>query len=203
MENNYQTLNLSPNATIHDVKSSYRRLVKQYHPDTAGVSGADVSSFHKVHKAYRSLMDELSGGSQKEQAPGPSWRFEGLAEEGSDVIYVLRIFRPATMTGLHLVLPWKAEEACPACLGQGHTLAPIFGGQHLRRSECLKCQGRGVVKRNSSVRVDLTPEMIAQGRVRLKGLGHYAPRQARRGDLIIELLTERDQPGRGGRMYTA
>ena len=202
MENHYQTLNLPPHASIQDVKASYRRLVKQYHPDTAGASRANVSSFHKVHEAYRSLMSELNGGQTRQQAPRP-WRFEGLTEQGPDVVYVLRISLEASAADLHLVLPWKAEEACPACLGQGHTLVPMFGGRHLRRSACLKCQGRGVVRHNSTVRVDLTPDMMAQGLVRMKGLGHYDPRQARRGDLVIELLIDGNQTGRGGRMYTA
>jgi DnaJ-class molecular chaperone len=203
MENHYQTLNLSPQATIQDVKASYRRLVKQYHPDTAGDSRADVSSFHKVHEAYRSLMAELSDSGQRAKAPQAPWRFEGLSENGVDVIYVLRISREAAASDLHLVLPWKAEEACPSCLGQGRTLTPMFGGGHLHRSPCLKCQGRGIATRNSSVQVDLTPGMIAQGLVRMKGLGHYDPRQARRGDLVIELVTERNRSEFNGRMYSA
>jgi hypothetical protein len=45
--------------------------------------------------------------------------------------------------------------------------------------------------------------MIAQGLVRMKGLGHYDPRQARRGDLVIELVTERNRSEFNGRMYSA
>ena len=38
MKTHYQTLNLTPGASLEEVKASYRRLAKQYHPDVKGRS---------------------------------------------------------------------------------------------------------------------------------------------------------------------
>ena len=202
METNYQTLNLNPGATLADVKSSFRRLAKKFHPDVAA-HGGDSIRFSEINQAYQSLLGELSRNQENGRPPRqeakatpagktsapPSWRFEGVTEKGADVVYVLRVTMEAALKGLEVVLPWQAEDACPKCLGQGQTLTSIFGGPHQRKSACLKCQATGVVKHNSTVRLNLTPEIIRGRRLRLKGLGHYQPRSAHRGDLIVEIIT--------------
>ena len=99
------------------------------------------------------------------------WRFEGVTEKGDDVVYVLRLSAAAAVKGINLVLPWKAEDACPACLGRGRTFTPIFGGSNRYKTVCPKCGGEGVTRYNSTVHLDLTPDMIRQGVVRMKRLG--------------------------------
>lgn len=192
METDFATLQLKADASLGDVKAAYRRLAKQYHPDAAGLSG-DAGRFHQIHEAYRSLLKELGAG-----RPGPEgrsiiaragrdWRFEGVKDRGAEVVYVVRLSSEAARQGLTLILPFKAEDACPRCLGEGHTLAPVFGGSSLMRVRCDKCGGSGLTRHNSTVRVDLTPDLVRRGRIRLKGLGHYRPTRGARGDLSIEL----------------
>lgn len=53
----YETLNVSPNATIEEIKKSYRKLAKQYHPDT---NGGDDAQFKKIAEAYEVLGDPNS-----------------------------------------------------------------------------------------------------------------------------------------------
>lgn len=220
MENYYEILHLAPNASLDEVKASFRRLAKQYHPD-AGPNG-DAVLFNQIHEAYEALLARQKDGGPKGHTPQyfgskfhsvsrprsadgfaasyggrskkPNWRFEGVSDRGADVVYVLRLSRDA-LAGLNLVLPWKAEEACPACLGQGR--APG------RRGTCPKCNGDGVIKRNSSVHVDLTAEMIRQGGVRMKGLGKYRPDKAVRGDLVIEVLADRQPFQRYNNLFAA
>ncbi|MEW5724113.1 MAG: DnaJ domain-containing protein [Thermodesulfobacteriota bacterium] len=206
METFYETLKLKPGASARDVKAAFRRLAKEYHPDAAG-GGGDAIRFTRVHEAYRSLLGEMD---RKPSGPGRyvsatagwDWRFEGVADRGAEVVYMIRVTAGAAAAGLEIVLPWQAEDACPRCLGAGHTLAPIFGGPHLAKVRCPKCGGKGVVRRNSNLRVALTPEMIRQGRVRLKGLGHYQPTRGVRGDLVLEIHQEYHRPG-GGRLYNS
>jgi DnaJ-class molecular chaperone len=207
----FETLNLAPSASLKDVITAYRRLAKRYHPDTAGPNHGDVNNFYKIQEAYQALRTELSadtahepGTSRPKATPrGLDWRFEGVAEDATDVIYTLRVSAEAARAGLSIILPWKAEDACPRCLGQGHTLAPIFNGPHLRRVPCLKCQGKGVVKHNSSLRLELTPDMIRQEKVRMKGFGHYQPAQAKRGDLVVEITVKEKIFGHENKLWNS
>ena len=199
MATHYDTLNITSQASAQDIKAAYRRLAKAYHPDS-GSTGADAARFAAIHEAYKALLNgqesKVTTPPRREQTvnhpqpkpePEPAWRFEGVADSGPDTVYIIRVKEDALVNGLTVTMPWKAEDACPKCLGEGHSLAPIFGGPHLRLMTCPKCKGTGLTTHESSVNLELTPDMIRQGRVRVAGLGHYRPVEGRRGDLVIEI----------------
>lgn len=54
MENFYETLNIPEDADNEVIKSAFRKLAKQYHPDT---SHGDGETFRKISDAYRVLSD--------------------------------------------------------------------------------------------------------------------------------------------------
>jgi len=49
----YDTLGVAKNVTPQEIKTAFRRLAKQHHPD----SGGDVSKFQKISEAYEILSD--------------------------------------------------------------------------------------------------------------------------------------------------
>ncbi|KAK8933274.1 Chaperone protein dnaJ 2 [Platanthera zijinensis] len=53
----YESLNLSRNATIKEIKSSYRNLARKYHPDMNKSPGAE-EKFKEISAAYEVLSDE-------------------------------------------------------------------------------------------------------------------------------------------------
>jgi len=57
MENFYNTLNITEDAGNEDIKTAFRILAKQYHPDT---SKGDCQKFRQVHHAYKILSDPES-----------------------------------------------------------------------------------------------------------------------------------------------
>ena len=63
--NYYETLNVSKNATPEEIKKSYRKLVKEHHPDK---TGGDDTQFKKISEAYETLSDSV----KKEQYDNPS-----------------------------------------------------------------------------------------------------------------------------------
>lgn len=203
MDNWYRTLNLSPEASEEEVKASYRRLAKQYHPDTPNAGRGDPHRFSKVHDAYRALLKQMAQAKEGPQpvAPQPKsatqtvsggqeWSLDGVADSGADVIYLLRVRRQMLKGGLNPVLPWKAEDACPRCLGAGHTL--ILEGNRLDKITCPRCQGSGVVKHDSTVQIKLSREDLGRGRMVLKNLGHYQPTAGTRGNLIINVSVDEE-----------
>ncbi|MGF1515020.1 MAG: DnaJ domain-containing protein [Elainellaceae cyanobacterium] len=74
----YRLLELSKGATAIDVKASYRRLARRFHPD---VSSADVQlakdQFIQLTEAYRALMAALESGAADTDAVDP------LADSGA------------------------------------------------------------------------------------------------------------------------
>ena len=62
-DNAYKILEVEPNASSVEIKSSYRKMVKKYHPDKlrgqdpAMIKGAE-EKFRQVQKAYETLMSQ-------------------------------------------------------------------------------------------------------------------------------------------------
>jgi DnaJ-class molecular chaperone len=56
--NFYKVLGLTQEATIEEVRSAYRRLARQHHPDITG--HADAIQFREVQLAYKTLSDPES-----------------------------------------------------------------------------------------------------------------------------------------------
>ncbi len=85
----YQVLKIAPQATLADVKKSYRALAYQYHPDKNPDNEYAVDYFHEIQEAYetlshphkRAVYDEerwLAGFAQnkKPQVITPDWIYD-------------------------------------------------------------------------------------------------------------------------------
>jgi DnaJ-class molecular chaperone len=57
-ETYYTILEISENATLDEIKKSYRRLSLKYHPDKNLNDGDAVKKFHKITEAYETLGNE-------------------------------------------------------------------------------------------------------------------------------------------------
>ena len=68
MTDPYSTLGISKNATDAEIKSAYRKLAKQYHPD----AGGDQSRFSNINNAYASIKDADSRQNFENEKLGPS-----------------------------------------------------------------------------------------------------------------------------------
>jgi curved DNA-binding protein CbpA len=64
----YRTLGVAPGASLNEIRSAYRRLVKQYHPDAAGER--TLPRFLAIQGAYEMLVD----GEGRLRAPGDGAR---------------------------------------------------------------------------------------------------------------------------------
>ncbi|UQZ88218.1 hypothetical protein C4J81_02920 [Deltaproteobacteria bacterium Smac51] len=199
----YNDLNISEGASINEIKAAFRSMAKACHPDSAGTNNANVEKFIKAQTAYQKLMktavahNKARRAAQTEAAQenvAANWRFTDRREAGLDVYYSLSVLRPAE-GGCKVVLPWQAKEACPRCLGQGQTLAKINSNSSVYRPcTCPKCGGHGTITRESKLEVSITPEMVGQGKIRLRKAGLYNAKTAERGDLILNINWVEDFP---------
>ncbi|CAN6450436.1 unnamed protein product [Victoria cruziana] len=54
----YEVLRVKQTASAMEIKTAYRSLAKQYHPDaSAGMSGASGPDFIEINRAYSTLSD--------------------------------------------------------------------------------------------------------------------------------------------------
>jgi DnaJ-class molecular chaperone len=56
LKNYYEVLGLTANATLAEIKTTYRKMASQYHPDKNSDSDAPAK-FRQVQEAYETLSD--------------------------------------------------------------------------------------------------------------------------------------------------
>lgn len=69
--NHYETLGVAQNATQDQIKSAFRKLAKQHHPDVGG----DQSKFQQISDAYNTLSDTESRAHYDYQLKNPQPQF--------------------------------------------------------------------------------------------------------------------------------
>ncbi len=63
----FAALELEPGAGLDEVKASYRRLAKKYHPDAAGAGNTEAARrFQEIQTAYDTLSRRLASGEETE-----------------------------------------------------------------------------------------------------------------------------------------
>ena len=82
----YKALGVSDKATADEIKKAYRKLAKQYHPDSTGGDKAKESRFKDVQNAYdvlgdakkKKLYDEIrANGGRRGPVPGGAYTYTG------------------------------------------------------------------------------------------------------------------------------
>ena len=164
----YEILGVQRNASADELKSAYRKLAKQYHPDVNKDSGAE-EQFKEINEAYAVLSDDqkraaydryghagLSGmGAPDFSDFGMSDIFESFfgggfggtgartsrrsPRRGADLRYDLEVGFEEAITGIEREIEITRQEVCPSCKGSG--AEP--GTTPVR---CSTCKGTGEVR---------------------------------------------------------
>lgn len=64
MNDPYQVLGLSSNATEEEVKKAYKTLAKKYHPDVAGNDPSAAKKMQEINAAYDAIINHKSYGTE-------------------------------------------------------------------------------------------------------------------------------------------
>ena len=87
MEDYYKILQINKNASQDEIKKSYRKLAKKYHPDANKDNIKATEMFKKVSEAYETLSDESKKNTYDSRMFGSaeqqSNKFKGNATSGA------------------------------------------------------------------------------------------------------------------------
>jgi molecular chaperone DnaJ len=148
VEDYYQTLGVSENASNDDIKKAYRELAKENHPDRGG----DEEKFKKISEAYETLGDDQKRKNYDMSKNNPfgnmGGQFDGFQDMFNNFFNQKKTYRPHTSNltvnigaiESYLAKPktinYRRKKKCDTCNGNGGD-----------RSVCKNCQGHGVVVR--------------------------------------------------------
>jgi len=77
----YATLGVAETATPEEIKSAYRKLAKQHHPDLGG----DVTKFQQISEAYETLADVDKRAHYNHQLRNPQPQFQNHFQNDAEV----------------------------------------------------------------------------------------------------------------------
>jgi len=213
----YNVLGVSRAATEAEVKTAYRKLARQYHPDLNPNDKAAEEKFKELQEAYGVLSDPENR--KKYDQYGANWRVAGEARagppppptggpvdfdfgafDGGDLGDIFEMFgggrrRPRSNRGrdVEATLELSLEDAHR---GGRHTLqlqtvdvCPTCGGAGVVADDavCPTCGGAGRVARPKTIEVNIPAGVRDGGALRLAGQGGAGAAGAPSGDLFLRL----------------
>jgi molecular chaperone DnaJ len=166
----YEVLGLERNATEDEIKKSFRRLAKQYHPDANKEKGAEAR-FIEINEAYevlsdpqkRAAYDRFGHAATSGSAGGAGFGdfaaystindifetfFSGAtstqrrssSQRGADLRYELTITFEEAVFGCQKEIELPRWESCSTCRGSG-------AQPGTSKARCTSCQGTGEIRR--------------------------------------------------------
>ncbi len=153
-KNYYDILGIDKNASQDEIKSAYRKLAKQYHPDVNKSPGAETK-FKEVSEAYDVLSDPdkklqydtygTVGDTGAEEAYDPFGGFNPFggfgrrprqtAEKGDNAKITINLTLQEMYEGIHKKIRMKKKITCPHCHGSG--------SETNETTICSECNGSG------------------------------------------------------------
>lgn len=130
MSNYYEILEVSPGATLDEIKKSFRHLALKHHPDKNKNSEESKQKFMKIVEAYEVLSDDLARRNYnisvfelEKSSPMPGWTPPADFQTVYSYEEIKKRYRPSTIGGGMWDISdkasfgmWKATIVLFACL---------------------------------------------------------------------------------------
>jgi DnaJ-class molecular chaperone len=162
----HEILDLDPDATPAEIRSAYRRLALQVHPDTNRGDPFAAARFREVRAAYEAMLRD------HERSPAAAIGPVRVAcvLVGPHLVGTLPIRGSGARRHRWIPLTLWAMRGCGACEGDGCTRTPRMFPLPDRREDCTHCEGTGVVGVERKLAIRL-PALRAGMAIRLRGKG--------------------------------
>jgi len=215
VEDLYQVLRISPNATREEVVSAYKRVALQTHPDK---SPSDEEFFKKATEAYTILRDPEKRSKYDKKFNYKKFNStKTVIRQGKDIRVTLRVSLEDLVHEVTKTIITTRRGICPACQGTGskdkktdkcricngsgiNPISPVIGmrisceacqgiGHIPSGKTCFSCSGTGLINEEIQRSIHLNPHF--PGNVVIPSSGHCHP-NGDPGNLIIEVLVKKD-----------
>jgi molecular chaperone DnaJ len=204
----YEVLGVNRSASADELKSAFRRLARQYHPDVNPNDSTAEDKFKEINEAYGLLSDadrraRFDQFGIREDQPGGGDYFAGGAgigdlfdmffgnmggqtggrsrgRDGADLRFDMRISLAEVITGVSKDVELNRLKKCAACNGFG-----TEGGT--QPETCPQCKGQGIVMQ---VRNTVLGQMRTQttcGRCNGAGTVITSPCQTCKGRQVVHV----------------
>jgi|GEM_PF-6214553 DnaJ-class molecular chaperone with C-terminal Zn finger domain len=117
---------------------------------------------------------------------GNKWLIQSSTEDGLNVHYQLWMVYPRGRE-FQVTLPWRAQEACPNCQGQGVVYKWNSDNSAYEAVQCGDCLGAGANSYDSEIAITINDGIGGQRTIRKKQAGRLNARLGLRGDLILNI----------------
>jgi len=164
----YSILGVNKNASDKDIKSAYRKLAMQHHPD----KGGDAQKFSKISEAYEILKDPVRR--QEYDNPAPQFQFNTSHPFGAN---------PNDIFGS--MFRQRQAKNPDITIAADITLEDVLTGKNLIANYKLR---RG---KTETVSIDVPPGAKNGDTVRYSGLGEDYHNTLPRGDLYVNIRIRR------------
>ena len=226
----YDVLGVSHDASEKEIRQTYRRLARKFHPDVNPGDEDAVRRFKDINRAYEVLSDAGSRakydryGDQWEHADqieemqkrrgGGAFRFDsagGLGDLGGIFGSIFRQQAPQRRRGADIEHPIEVtlEEAFH---GTSRTLqfagqqacATCGGSGQIAGAGCHVCQGSGLTQKERRLEVKIPPGVDSGSRVRIAGEGQAGTNGGKPGSLYLIVSIAQDErfERNGSNLYT-
>lgn len=209
----YAILEVPKDATIEEIKKSYKKLAMKYHPDKNPNDKEAEEKFKEIANAYEILSDPA----RKNNYDNPG--FGGWSNMGGgmytskkvhipmDIQKIVNINLSDIFAGEPLDITYKRHVMCQDCAGIGFTGKPDFdcpycqgtgqfhhfaacghcngtGKYYSPEKECKTCKGYGVQPKDNTITIDIS-KLSGNTNYRLDGYGNYSDDFEVYGTLIL------------------
>lgn len=170
-KNYYDVLEIKRDASQEDIKKTYRRLARQYHPDVAKGNKEEAErKFKSIAEAYEVLSDAskkqmydrgVDPNSMRHRWTANPWHVSNDVEDffghrrrvhrprpGPPIRIDVQVTMEEVASGSEKEIKYYYFKKCDTCHGDG-----LKKGS--KREECFSCQGRGITEEHQSTGIGI------------------------------------------------